>query len=71
MWDGENHRPGRHSTSTNDDHVEGFRAVIRGNRHLTVREVAEEVGISIGSCHQIFTGKFRCVATVQNSCRVF
>jgi len=31
--------------------------VIRGNRSLTVREVADEVGISIGSCHQIFTEK--------------
>ena len=26
-------------------------AVIRGNRRLTVREVADEVGISIVSCH--------------------
>ena len=49
---GEDPRPGRPSTSTNDDHVERFRAVIRGNRRLTVREVADEVGISIGSCHQ-------------------
>jgi len=30
------------------------RAVIRGNRHLSFREVADEVGISIGCCHQIF-----------------
>jgi len=29
--------------------------VIHGNSHLTVQEVAEEVGISVGSCHQIFT----------------
>ena len=34
-------------------------AVIRGNRRLTVREVADEVGISIGSCHQIFTEKLQ------------
>ena len=33
------------------------RAVIRGNRRLTAREVADEVGISIGSCHQIVTKK--------------
>ena len=45
------------STSTNADHVERVRAVIRGNRRLTVREVDDEVGISIGSCHQIFTEK--------------
>jgi len=62
---GEDPRPGRPSTSTNDDHVERVRAVIRGNRRLTVREVADEVGISIGSCHQIFTEKnqVRCVST--------
>ena len=54
---GEDPRPGRPSTSTNDDHVERVRAVIRGNRRLTVREVADEEGISIGSCHKIFTQK--------------
>jgi len=54
---GEDPRPGRPSTSTNDDHVDRVRAVISVNRRLTVREVADEVGISIGSCHQIFTEK--------------
>ena len=29
---GEDPRPGRRSTSTNDDHVESVRAVVRGNR---------------------------------------
>ena len=48
---GEDPRPGRPSTSTYDDHVERFLAVIRGNRRLTVREVADEVGVSIGPCH--------------------
>jgi len=46
------------------------RAVIRGNRRLTVREVADEMSISIGSCHQIFTEKLQMVTSVQNSCRV-
>ena len=54
---GEDPRPGRTSPSANDDHVDRVRAVIRGNRRLTVREVADEVGISTGSCHQIFTEK--------------
>jgi len=54
---GEDPRPGRPSTSANDDHVERVRAVIRGNRRLTVREVSDEVGISIESCHQILTEK--------------
>jgi len=48
---GEDLKPGRLSTPTNDDHDEIVRAVFRGNRRLTVREVADEVGISIGSCH--------------------
>ena len=67
---GENSRPGRLSTSTNDDHVERVRAVIRGNRRLTVREVSDEVDINIGSCHQNLLKNLRCVASVQNSCRV-
>jgi len=54
---GEEPRLGRLSTSTDDDHVERVRAVIRGNRRLTFREVANEVVISIGSCHQILTEK--------------
>ena len=56
---GEDPRPGRTSTSTKSDHVETVRAVIRGNHRLTVREVADEAGISIGSCHHIFTEKLK------------
>ena len=66
MLVGEDPRPGRHSTSTNDNHVKRVRAVIHGNRRLTVREVADEVGNSTGSCHQIFTEKLQ----MQNSCHV-
>ena len=54
---GEDPRPGRPSKSTNDDHVEKVRAMFRENRRLTVREVADEMGINIESCHQIFTEK--------------
>ena len=56
---GEDPRPGPPSISTNDNHVARVRAVIRGNRRLSVREVADEVGIGIGSCHQIFTEKLQ------------
>jgi len=56
---GEDRWPGRPSSSTNDDHFEIFRAVKRGNRRLTVQEVADELGISIESCHQIFTEKLQ------------
>ena len=54
---GEYPRPGRLSTSTNDNHAQTDRAAIRGNRRLTVREVADKVGISMGSCRQILTEK--------------
>jgi hypothetical protein len=48
---GEDPGSGQPSTSTNDDHVERVGAVIRVNHRLTVREVADEVNIIIGSCH--------------------
>jgi hypothetical protein len=32
-----------------------FQAVIRSNRWVTVWEVADECGISVGSCHTILT----------------
>ena len=48
---------GRPSTSMDDDHVEKVLAVIRQNRRLTVRKVAEEVGICKRSCHLILTDK--------------
>jgi C4-type Zn-finger protein len=56
---GEDPRPGHISTSKNDDHVERVRAVIHGNRCLTVQEVADELGISVGSDHQIFAEKLQ------------
>jgi hypothetical protein len=59
MLVGEDPRPGQPSTSTNDNHVERVSAVIHGNCHLTVREVADKVSTSIGSCHQIFTEKLQ------------
>jgi len=37
----------------------GVRAVSRGNRSLSVQEVAAELGICIGSCHQFFTEKLQ------------
>jgi len=51
----EDPRPGRPSMSTNDNHVKRVHAVICENRRLTLREFVDEVGFSIGSCHQIFT----------------
>jgi len=42
-----------------DDHVEKVLAVIGKNRRLTVREVAEEVGVCKSSCHLILTEKLK------------
>jgi hypothetical protein len=44
---GEDPRSERFFTSTNNDHVERVRAVIRGDGRLAVREVSDEVSISI------------------------
>ena len=67
---GEDLRPGRPSALPNGDHVEGICAVIRGNRRLTAREVADEMDSSIGSCHQIFTEKLPMRRVSENSFRV-
>jgi len=58
-------KSGRASTSMDDDYVEKVLTVIRQNCHLTLREVAKEVGICKSSCHLILTDKLkmRCVAT--------
>ena len=54
---GQNVHRRRPSTSVDDDHVQKVLAVIRQNRRLTVREVAEEVGICKSACHPILTEK--------------
>jgi AraC-like DNA-binding protein len=48
-------RSGRPSTSKSETFIAQVTKIIRENRRLSVREVAEEVGISIGSCHTILT----------------
>ena len=52
-------RSGRPSTSTDDDHVDKINRLVRENRRLTVRELAEEGNISVGSCYEILTEKLR------------
>ena len=48
-------RPGRLSTSTTDENVEKVKEMVISDRRITIREVADDVGISIGSCHEIFS----------------
>ena len=46
---------GRPSTSRNEEMIAKVRTIIRNNRRLTVREIADECGISVGSCDAILT----------------
>ena len=55
-------RPGRPSTSTDDLHVDKINTLVRANQRLTIREFAEECGISVGSCYEILTVKLHHVA---------
>ncbi|UYV84605.1 hypothetical protein LAZ67_X002792 [Cordylochernes scorpioides] len=47
-------RARRPSTSTTDEKINEVEKIILANRRITVREVAEDLNISIGSCHSIF-----------------
>ena len=47
------------STSMDNDHIEKLLAVVRQNCHLTVCEVAKEVGICKSSCHLILSEKLK------------
>ncbi|UYV62125.1 hypothetical protein LAZ67_1007912 [Cordylochernes scorpioides] len=47
-------RAGRPSTSTTDEKINEAEKMILANRRITVREVAEDLNISIGSCYSIF-----------------
>ena len=48
-------RPGRPSTPTSNENTEAVKKTVMENRRITIREVAEDVGISVGSCHAIFS----------------
>ena len=48
-------RPGRPSTSKTDENIEAMKKMILANRRITIRELADDVGISFFSCKAIFT----------------
>jgi transposase len=48
-------RSGRPSTRRNDELIDQGWTVVMQGRRVTIRELAEEVGISIGSVHSILT----------------
>ena len=47
-------RPDRLSTSTTDENIEAVKKMIFYNGRITIREVANDVGISFGSCQVVF-----------------
>lgn len=49
------HRSGRPSTSKTDENVQNVEKLIRSNRRLTIRELAEDFNISYGSIQSILT----------------
>ena len=50
----DNAKSGRPSTSMTVEIVKKIKEIVLSNRRITIREVAEEIGISFGSCHAIF-----------------
>jgi AraC-like DNA-binding protein len=46
---------GRPSTARTNETVDRVNAVIRGNRRLTIREIADELNLSFGTCQTILT----------------
>jgi len=46
---------GRPSTSRNEEMIVKVRTIIGNNRRLTVREIADDCRISVGSCDAILT----------------
>jgi hypothetical protein len=46
---------GRPSTSQNDELIDQVRTLVMQDRRVTIRELAEEVGISTVSVHSILT----------------
>ena len=47
--------PGRSSTSTTNENTEAVKKIVIENRRIAIREVAEDVGVSVCSCHEIFS----------------
>ena len=55
----EKRSPGRPSASTTDENFETVKKIILDNRRFTIGEVADDVGISFGSCQTIFMDVLR------------
>ena len=64
-------RAGRPSSSIADENIDEVQKIVLVNRRITVREVAEDLHISIGSCHLIFTNDLACHGSPRNSYKNF
>ena len=58
--------PGRLSTSTTDENIEAVKKTILDNHRITIREVADDVNISFGSCQAILTDTAKIVPKLLN-----
>jgi len=65
-----NPRLGRPSTSRNEEMIAKVRTIVCNNRRLTVREIADDCGISVGSCNVILTDDLHMNRVWQSLCRV-
>jgi len=64
-------RSGQLSASKYVENIQQVRKMIHSSCHLTIHEVAEEVGISKTLCHMRFSLKiWACIALQQNLCRI-
>ena len=45
------------STTTTTENVEGVKKIVLVNRQITIREFAEDIGISVGSCRILGMGR--------------
>ena len=48
-------RSGRPSTSRKEEMVAKVKTTVRNNRRLTIRDIADDCGISVDSCDSILT----------------
>ena len=65
--------PGRPRTATTDENIGAVKEMILYNRRMTIREVADDDGISFGSCQAIFTdvlGMKRAAAKIVPNCKI-